>query len=319
MIFQHPRLTMAGLALAAGLVAGPLAAQETAPAAPDAADAAPAAQPAAPAAQLAVPAAPAVADPNKVIATIDGVTITESDLTLAETDLDQQFAQLPPEQRRAAALSAIIEIRVLAAKAVANGLDKDPDFQKRAAFLQSRALHSEFVDKEIATKVTDEAVRARYDKQMADTPPVNEVKARHILVQTKEEAVEVIKLLDAGGDFEKLANEKTTDPSGKTTGGDLGYFGPGQMVPEFDAAASALDIGAYTKEPVQTQFGWHVIKVEDKRAQQPPAFEQVRDQVRSLVFREQYFALVKELRAAAKVDVTDPELKKAIDQMNAAQ
>ena len=305
---------MAGLALAAGLVAGPLAAQETAPAAPEAA---PAAQPAAP--QPAVPTAPAVPDPNKVIATIDGVTITESDLTLAETDLDQQFAQLPPEQRRAAALSAIIEIRVLAAKAIANGLDKDADFQRRAAFLQSRALHSEFVDKEIATKVTDEAVRARYDKQMADTPPVNEVKARHILVKTKEEAEAIVKQLDAGGDFEKLANENTTDPSGKTTGGDLGYFGPGQMVPEFDAAASALDIGAYTKAPVQTQFGWHVIKVEDKRAQQPPAFEQVREQVRSLVFREQYFALVKELRAAAKVDVADPELKKAIDAMDVAQ
>src|SRR5688572_19421483 len=100
MIFLYPRLTMAGLALAAGLVVGPLAAQE-----------------AAPAVQPAVPAAPAVPDPNKVIATIDGVTITEADLTLAETDLDQQFAQLPPEQRRAAALSAIIEIRVLAAKA----------------------------------------------------------------------------------------------------------------------------------------------------------------------------------------------------------
>ena len=105
----------------------------------------------------------------------------------------------------------------------------------------------------------------------------------------------IIKQLDGGAKFEELAKENTTDPSGKTTGGDLGYFGPGQMVPEFEKAAFALEIGAYTKEPVQTQFGWHVIKVEDKRAQQPPAFEQVKDQVR-LVFREKYFALVSDLR-----------------------
>ena len=115
-------------------------------------------------------------------------------------------------------------------------------------------------------------------------------------MKTKEEAEAIIKQLDGGADFEKLANEHTTDPSGKTTGGDLGYFGPGQMVPEFEKAAFALEIGAYTKEPVQTQFGWHVIKVEDKRAQQPPAFEQVKDQVRSVVLRDKYFALVKSLR-----------------------
>ena len=201
------------------------------------------------------PAAPAHRprpDPAKVVATVNGQTITEADLTLAEADLDQQFAQLPPEQRRAAAFSAIIEIRLLAAEGRAKGLDKDADFQRRMAFLQQRALHSELVDKEVADKITDEEVRARYDKEMADTPPVNEVKARHILVKTKEEALEIIKQLDGGADFEKLANEHTTDPSGKTTGGDLGYFGPGQMVPEFEKAAFALDVGAYTKEPVQS-------------------------------------------------------------------
>src|SRR5690606_38490913 len=121
--------------------------------------------------------------------------------------------------------------------------------------------------------------------------------------------------LDGGASFEELANEHTTDPSGKTTGGDLGFFGPGQMVPEFETAAFALDVGAHTKEPVQSQFGFHVIKVEDKRAQQPPAFDQVRDQIRALLFREQYFALVKEIRDAASVDIADPALKAAIEQM----
>jgi peptidyl-prolyl cis-trans isomerase C len=308
MLFSPRRAAFAKLALPFSLIAaltGAAAAQETAPAQAPAAEAAP---------------APAAApDPAKVVATIDGQAITEADLALAQASVDQQYAQLPPEQRRAAAFMAIMEIQLLAKKAFAEGLDKDPDFQRRMAFLKQRALHSEVIDKDVGAKITDEEVRARYDKQMADTPPVNEVKARHILVKTKEEALEIIKQLDGGADFEKLANEHTTDPSGKTTGGDLGYFAPGQMVPEFEKAAFALEIGAYTKEPIQSQFGWHVIKVEDKRAQQPPAFDQVKNEIRSLVFRDKYFAMVTELRASAKVDVADPELKKAVDAMDAAK
>lgn len=253
------------------------------------------------------------AQEDKVIATVNGLNITEQDLAMAVSDLDQQFAKLPEDQRRGAALSALIEIRLVASEAVAKGLDKDPVFKRRVEFLQQRALHSEVVDKEIAAKITDEDVRKRYDTEIAAAPPVNEVHARHILVKTKEEADAIIKELDGGADFEKLANEKTNDPSGKTSGGDLGYFGPGQMVPEFEKVAMALDVGAYTKEPVQTQFGWHVIKVEDKRAKQPPAFDTVKDQIKSVLLRDRYFELVKTLRTAAKVEVTDPELKKAVD------
>ena len=265
-----------------------------------------------PAAEAAKPAAP---DPAKIVATIDGKPVSEADLALALASVDQQYSQLPPDQRRAAAFMAIMEIRLLADKAVAEGLDKDAEFQRRMAFLQQRALHSEVIEKDVGAKITDEEIRARYDKQLADTPPVNEVKARHILVKTKEEAEAIVKQLDGGAKFEDLAAQHTTDPSGKTTGGDLGYFAPGQMVPEFEKAAFALNVGEYSKEPVQSQFGWHIIMVEDKRAQQPPAFDSVKDEVRNLVFREKYFAMVEDLRKAAKVDVTDPELKKAVDAM----
>ena len=273
-------------------------------------------------AQETPPAAEAPAkpvDPAAVVATVNGPPITEADLTLAESDLDQQFSRLPPEQRRAAALSAIIEIRLMAAEAEAKGFDKDPEFQRRMKFLRDRALHSQVVDQEVAKAITDDQVRARYDKEIADAPPVNEVHARHILVKTKEEAEAIIKQLDAGAKFEDIAKEKSTDAGSGANGGDLGYFGPGQMVPEFEKAAFALEPGTYTKEPVQSQFGWHVIKVEDKRVQQPPAFDQVKGQVRSLLLRDKYFELVKSLRGAAKIDVTDPELKKAIDQMDAAK
>jgi peptidyl-prolyl cis-trans isomerase C len=305
MSLSSRRAAFARLALPFSLFAAltaSVAAQETAPAEQ-------------PAAQAANPAQP---DPNKVVATIDGKPVSEADLALAQQSVDQQYAQLPPDQRRAAAFMAIMEIRLMADKAVAQGLDKDPDFQRRMAFLEQRALHSEVIDKDVGAKITDQEVRARYDKQMADTPPVNEIKARHILVKTKEEAEAIIKELDGGADFVALANEHTTDPSGKTSGGDLGYFSAGQMVPEFEKAALALNVGQYTKEPVQSQFGWHVIKVEDKRAQQPPAFDTVKDEIRNLVFREKYFAMVGDLRKAAKVDVSDPDLKKAVDAMDAA-
>ena len=298
------RSPFAGLGFVLGLAAlslSPLMAQETAPA-PEAT----------------APAAAQV-DPATVIATVNGKSVTEADLALAEGELAQQFSRLAPEQRRAAALSAAIEIKVLAAQAVADGLDKDPDFKRRAEFLQERALHGEMVEKQVVGKITDDEIRARYDKEISAAPPANELHARHILVKTKEEADAIIKQLDGGADFQKLANENTSDPSGKTNGGDLGYFGPGQMVPEFDKAAGALEVGAYTKEPVQTQFGWHIIKLEDKRAKQPPAFDAVKENVRSLVIRDKYFELVKSLRAAAKVEIPDAELKKAVDAAEGAE
>ncbi|MGP2494134.1 peptidylprolyl isomerase [Mesorhizobium sp. PUT5] len=304
MFLSSRRSPLACLGLAFGLsvfALSPLAAQEAAPAAP----------------AEAAPVAPA--NPDAVVATVNGQTITEADLALAEGELSRQFAQLPQEQRRAAALSAAIEIKVLADKAVADGLDKDADFQRRAAFLQQRALHGEMVEKEVVGKITDADIRARYDKSVAEAPPVNEVHARHILVKTKEEAEAIIKQLDGGADFQKLANEHTSDPSGKTNGGDLGYFGPGQMVPEFEKAAFALEPGAYTKEPVQTQFGWHIIKVEDKRAQQPPAFDQVKEQVRSALIRDKYFELVKQARSQAKIEIPDETLKKAVDAAEGAE
>jgi peptidyl-prolyl cis-trans isomerase C len=201
----------------------------------------------------------------------------------------------------------------MAAEATSKGLDKDSEFQRQLAFLNQRALHSQVISKEIADKITDADIRAAYDKQISETPPQNEVHARHILVKTKEEALAIIKDLDAGKKFEDIAKEKSTDPGSGANGGDLGYFGQGQMVPEFEKAAFALEPGSYTKEPVQSQFGFHVIKVEDKRQKQPPAFDEVKEQFRSVVLRDKYFALVKQLRDAAKVDITDAALKKAVE------
>ena len=214
-------------------------------------------------------------------------------------------------------MSSVIEIRLVAAKAEQEGLADDPDFKRRMAFLRDRALHEEFVKTQIADTITDEEVRARYDKEVAATPPQNEVRARHTLVKTEEEAKAIIKELNDGADFAKLADEKSQDKGGN--GGDLGYFGPGQMVPEFEKAAFSLDVGAITQEPVQSKFGYHIIKVEDKRLQQPPPYEEVKDQMRSVVMRERYVELASKIRSDAEVDVQDPALKALIEGNPAAQ
>lgn len=267
---------------------------------------------------LALAAGSAAAGDDTVVATVDGKPVTEADLALAESDLDPQFAQIPAAQRRAAALSAIIEIRLLAASAEAAGLASGDDFRRRMEFLRERALHSAFVDTRVASRLTDEAVRARYDEEIASRPASNEIRARHILVDTREEAEAIIRELEAGGDFEAIARERSKDGAG-AQGGDLGYFGPGQMVPEFEKAAFALEVGQFSREPVQTQFGFHVIRVDDRRAVLPPPFDQVRDQVRSMLLREIYFAAVKEIRSNARVEIADPALAEAVKRLDRTQ
>ena len=244
----------------------------------------------------------AMAQEDAVVATVNGQPVTETDLEIAISDLEQQFAQLPEEQRRAAALSAVIEIRLLAAEAESKGLAEGDEFARRMDMLRQRALHSAYIEQEVAALVTDEAVRARYDEEIAKIPASEEVRARHILVETEEEATAIIKQLDEGGDFEAIAKEKSTDGAA-AQGGDLGYFG----------AAFAMEVGAHSAEPVKSQFGFHVIKLEDKRAKQPPAYEQVSDQLRSVLLRDAYMKVVNDLRAAADVEIEDEALKAMLE------
>ena len=268
-------------------------------------------------AAAAAPAAPA-SDPNKIYATINGVDIKEADLDQAAGDLDAQFSRLPPEQRRLAALAALIDIKAMSAEATKLKLDQTDAFKKRIEFLRDRALHNELFTSAIVDKISDADVRARYDKEIAALPAQTEVNARHILVKTKEEAEAIIKKLAGGAKFEDLAKESSTDGSAQN-GGDLGYFSEGQMVPEFEKAAFALKPGEFTKEPVQTQFGFHVIKLEDRRTKQPPAFDDVKEQIRSIILRERYIEMVKKLRDDLKVEYKDPAVEKAMKDAAAAQ
>lgn len=186
------------------------------------------------------------------------------------------------------------------------------EFKNRLEFIVDRELHNAYFKKHVVDTITDADIKTRYDAEVAKLPPVEEVRARHILVKTEDEAKAVIKELGEGKDFAELAKAKSTDPN-KSDGGDLGYFKKGMMVPEFETAAFAMNKGDVSKEPVKTQFGFHVIKVEDKRKAPPPEFEQVKDQVKQIVLRDKYMEILKSTKAAAKIEIDDPALKKLYD------
>lgn len=261
--------------------------------------------------------APARAADSDVVAKVGKESITVGDLNLAAADLGEQFGKLPPEQRRLAVLSAVIDIKSLAQQAEKARIQDDPAVKTRIAFLRERALHNAYFQKQAVSAIKDDELKQRYDREVAKLKPVEELHARHILVKTREEADGVIRDLKAGGDFLALAKAHSSGPSGPE-GGDLGFFGPGQMVPAFEKAAYALDVGKYTETPVETQFGWHVIQVLEKRAQPQPAFDQVKDQIRQVVMREKYMALVQKARDQLKVVYSDPALKTQVDALEKA-
>ena len=205
-------------------------------------------------------------------------------------------------------------MKVMANEARALELDKSEVFKIRQTYLEERALRRAYFSSFIQKDVTDEAVRAAYDAQVSNVPPQEEIHARHILVATLEDAQAVIAELDAGRPFEDVAREKSTGPSGPN-GGDLWFFRQGQMVPAFEAAAFALQPGEVS-EPVQTQFGWHVIKVEERRQSAPPAFETVAGQLRQQLLIQSFQDRVDELKADATIEITDPALAAAFAQQN---
>ncbi len=251
---------------------------------------------------------------ENVIARINGVEVTDRELALAEVDLLEQFAKVPAEQRRAMILNALLDIKLLALAAEEAGLADDANFKAQLAFNRARALHNNYFQSNALNAITEEDMKKRYDIEVKTIPVKPEVRARHILVETEEEAKAIIVELDGGADFVELAQTKSTGPSGPQ-GGDLGYFGRGQMVPEFEAAAFELEKGTYTKEPVKSQFGYHIIYKEDQRDSEPPTFEQVQGQIRQALAREKYFLLTQSARAKFEVEILDEDLKVKLDEL----
>ncbi len=223
-------------------------------------------------------------DANPVLAKVNGAEIRQSDLALAEEELGPNLAQMDPASRRENVLAFLIDMKIVAKAAEDKKIADREDFKNRLAFARNRLLMDNLLSVEGKAATTDEAMKKVYEdasKQITGEP---EVHARHILVETEDEAKAVIDELKKGADFAELAKKKSKDP-GATDGGDLGFFTKEQMVPEFSAVAFALEPGKIS-DPVKSQFGWHVIKVEEKRNRQAPAFEQVKGQIETYVTRK---------------------------------
>jgi len=202
--------------------------------------------------------------------------------------------------RREALLTYLIDIALLAKAAEAQKLAQGQDFDRRVAFARQKVLMEALLDKESKAAATDPAMKKIYDDSVAQNKPVAEVRARHILVETEDKAKDLLAKLKGGADFAELAKTESKDP-GAADGGDLGYFTEDQMVKEFAEVAFKLDKGALS-DPVKTQFGWHIIKSEDKRSKPLPSFEQVKDQIESYLVRKSQAELVGKLREGAKIE-----------------
>ncbi|KAB2943947.1 MAG: peptidylprolyl isomerase [Hyphomicrobium sp.] len=255
---------------------------------------------------------------DKVVATVDGKAITEGDMKLAEGEIGSELGQLPADVRRRALAEYLIDNQLFANAAEAAKLGDTPEFQKYMAYLRQRALREQFFEKTLKGSVSEDEAKKIYNERVAQMKPETEFAARHILVADEAKAKELRAKIAAGEDFAKLAGENSTDPVSKKDGGFLGYFGMGQMVPEFEAQVAKMQKGELS-EPVKTAYGWHIIKLEDRRQKQPPTFEQVKDTIMNSLAVRKAQEKSAELRGKAKVDYVDADIKKMVEEQQKKQ
>jgi peptidyl-prolyl cis-trans isomerase C len=242
-------------------------------------------------------------DANPVLAKVNGQEIRQSDVAIAEEELAPSLAQMDPATKKDNVLSFLIDMKIVAKAAEDKKIADRDDFKARLAFARNRLLMDNLLAVEGKAATTDEAMKKVYDDAAKQITGEQEVRARHILVETEADAKAIEDELKKGADFAELAKKKSKDP-GASDGGDLGFFTKDQMVPEFSAVAFALEPGKIS-DPVKSQFGWHVIKVEEKRNRQAPDFAQVKPQIETYVTRKAQAEYVTKLRAEAKVERMD--------------
>jgi peptidyl-prolyl cis-trans isomerase C len=276
---------LAAAALVLGLAALPLAAQEKAEATPD----------------------PVVAD-------INGEQVLLSDLVTTYRSLPARLQQVPFEQLYRPLLEHAIAIRLLAAEGRKQRLQDSEAVKKRLRYIEGQYVYEAYVEKIVNERATEARLKDAYETFVKEHKGEEEVRASHILVKTEQEAKEVIVQLEKGADFAKLAKERSIDPSKDKNGGDLGFFTKEQMVKEFAEAAFALKKGETSKAPVKTQFGWHVIRVTDRRAQEAPKFDHVKDSLRQKLSETIAQDEINKLRTAARIQRFDAEGKPLKDE-----
>jgi peptidyl-prolyl cis-trans isomerase C len=242
-------------------------------------------------------------DANPVLAKVNGAEIRASDVALAEEELGPSLAQMDPATKKENVLSFLIDMKIVSKEAEDKKIADRDDFKTRLAFARNRLLMDNLLAVEGKAATTDENMKKVYEEAAKQISGEQEVHARHILVETEDQAKKIADELKKGADFAELAKKESKDP-GAADGGDLGFFTKDQMVPEFSTAAFALEPGKIS-DPVKSQFGWHVIKVEEKRTRKAPDFEQVKPQIETYVVRKAQADYVAKLRTAAKVERLD--------------
>ena len=245
----------------------------------------------------------AAQDNDAVVARVNGVDIHDSDIAFAEEEIGSNMPTIPPQQKRDYLINYLVDVIVLSQAAQKQKLDERPEVKHRLAFDQNRLLMEALLQDAGKASLSDEAEHKVYDEAVKAVKNEEEVHARHILVTTEDEAKAILAQLKGGADFATLAKEKSKDP-GAAEGGDLGYFTKEQMVPEFAEVAFKLGKGQLS-DPVKTQFGWHIIKVEDRRIKPTPTFEQVKPQIENYIAHRAQAELVENLRKSATVERLD--------------
>ena len=234
----------------------------------------------------AVAQVPAPPGPDTVLARVAGDEIHASDLAEAAQTLPEEMRGMPQQMLFAMLLDQLVDRHAIVLAARKQGLQTDPLVQKQVARATDAALQNVLLTRAIAPSLTDEAIKVRYDRDFAGKPGEEEVHAAHILVADEARAKSIVADIKAGKDFNDLAKENSTDPSAKSNGGDLGFFKKTDMLPEFAEAAFALKPGEVSQAPVKTQFGWHAIKMIERRTAPAAVLDQVRDEIRQSLIQE---------------------------------
>ena len=257
-------------------------------------------------------AQPADRSPDKPAARVDGATITEGDVAAAADDPALQLSgmSMSEAQKHDLLVGYLIDLKLGAKAAEAAKVGEGQEFARKLAYFRDKLLLDEYMEREVKKAVTPEAARALYDETVKTMRPEQEVRARHILVETEDEAKKVAARVKGGEDFAKVAGEVSKDPGSKTDGGDLGFFTKDRMVQPFAEAAFKLEPGQIS-EPVKSQFGWHVIKLEEKRTKPVPSFDEMKEQVESYLGRKTQQDIIMTLRQKAKIERFDQAAKPA--------
>lgn len=245
---------------------------------------------------------------DKVVAIVNGHEIRTSEVQMATDDIIGQLPDLPPKLRYPFVVEYLIERHLLAQYAVQEGIAETEEYKRRLALYQAKALRDAYFFQKIRPQVTEEEMKAAYDAEAAKLQQTERVRARHILVATEKEAIDIRARLDKGEKFEDLAKQYSLDGS-KDYGGDLGYFTQPEMVPEFSKATFALKVGE-TSQPVKTDFGWHIIRLEDRKMGAAQPYDQVKSAIRNVLLRKKVSETMDRIRKGSKIEIVDEDLKK---------